>query len=101
MLPFRHGTSIASLSQHQLRLPLLDGESKSYRKNQIKQYITSNPSLQKILERKLQNKEINQIHKNTGSNLIPAKPKEKKHTHSTTTIINTTTNNNKLTEINN
>ena len=44
----------------------IDGENKIFHdKNRFKQYISTNPALQKVLKEKLQSKEANYTHKNT------------------------------------
>ncbi|MBV2135169.1 hypothetical protein KRX52_20585 [Pseudomonas sp. MAP12] len=46
----------------------IDGENKIFHdKNRFKQYISTNPALQKVLEGKLQLNENNYTHKNTGN----------------------------------
>ncbi|MBV2133994.1 hypothetical protein KRX52_14530, partial [Pseudomonas sp. MAP12] len=46
----------------------IDGENKIFHdKTRFKQYVTTNPALQKVLEGKLQPKEINYTHKNIGN----------------------------------
>ena len=59
----------------------IDGENKIFHdKNRFKQYLSTNPALQKVLEGKLQYKEANCTHKNMiMDNLTPVKPKEGTH----------------------
>ena len=53
-----------------------------YDKTKFKQYLSTNPALEKMLQEKFQLKKVNSSHKNTGNNLTPTKPKkEGKHTH--------------------
>lgn len=43
----------------------IDGENKIYHdKVKFKQYLSTNPALQKVLERRLQSKEVNYTHEN-------------------------------------
>ena len=45
----------------------IDGENKIFQeKNRFKQYVATNPALQKVLEGKPQTKEANNTHNNTG-----------------------------------
>ena len=45
----------------------IDGENKIFQdKNRFKQYVATNPALQKILEGKSQTKEANNTHNNTS-----------------------------------
>ena len=45
----------------------IDGENKIFQdKNRFKQYVATNPALQKLLEGKPQTKEANNIHNNTS-----------------------------------
>ena len=75
------------LRDHRLLYPAklsitIDGENKIFHdKVKFKQYLSTNPALQKIWEGKLQFTEVNYIYENTGNNLTPAKSKEGKHTH--------------------
>ena len=64
----------------------IDGESKIFQdKNRFKEYVTTNPALKKILEKKSQTKEANNTHNNTRSdNPPPARLKKEKHTNTTT-----------------
>ena len=46
----------------------IDGENKIFQdKARFKQYLSTNLALQKVLEGKLQTKEVSYIHKNTGN----------------------------------
>ena len=47
-----------------------------YDKTRFNQYLATNPALRKILEGKLQPKEVGYINKNTIDGLIAANPKE-------------------------
>ena len=61
----------------------IDGENKIFHdKTKFKQYLSTNPALQKILEGKLQPKEENYNHKNIGNKQSKQpKSKEAKHKH--------------------
>ena len=65
----------------------INGENKIFQdKNKFKQYIATNPALQKVIEGKSQPKELNNtIITQTSNNPPPAQFKEGKHTNSTTT----------------
>ena len=45
----------------------IDGENKTFHEKKFKQYLSSNPSIQKILEEKLQPKEVNHTQENIGN----------------------------------
>jgi hypothetical protein len=51
----------------------------------FKQYLSTNPAQQKIIEGKFSLKEVNDTHENTRNNLTPAKPKQMKHIQSAPT----------------
>jgi hypothetical protein len=45
---------------------IIDGETKIFHdKTKLKQYLSTNPALQRILERNLQQKKVNYTHENT------------------------------------
>lgn len=60
----------------------IDGETKIFHdKTKIKQYLSTNTVLQKILEENHQSIEANYAQENTKHNFTPLKPTKEKHTH--------------------
>jgi hypothetical protein len=65
----------------------IDGETKVFHvKTKIKQYLSTNTVLYKILEENHQSNEANYVQENTKhKNFTPLKPTKEKHTHTTNT----------------